>query len=297
MATENPMPAPAEPAPPTASPGAPASALSRLSRDGQLVVGGAAAIVIANIVGLVTQDWSFGLNHWLLILCSLAAVAIVLTGSVAAIAGLPMRTYLRIDGAIVAAYGLIELGDLLSSLSQWAAFDIVLTIVEVVGAATLAIGAWALSGGSLVGDVTRAAGSIRLEMIDRFVYLGAVGVIVGWFLLMAIADVYEFHVSAQVAVLAAVLILAVRWVGREPGAGSLPVNRPWLIAGLAAVAVVLALWWLLQVLGDTFERGDITIWVPLLVYVLAVASLALGGFLGLGAVGPATTSKPPPPAP
>jgi hypothetical protein len=271
--------------------------LAQLGRNEQLVIGGAAAVVVADLIGALTQDWSLGLNHWLLILGSLAAAGIVLTRSASTIAGLPMRTFLRIDGAIVLAYGLIELGDLLSSLTQWGALDIVLTIVEIGGAAALAFGAWAASGGSVVRDVSGAGGAMRLDMADRFTYVGAAGVVVGWFLLMAIADVYDFHVTAQVAVLGAVLVLAVRWIGREPGAGSLPVNRPWAIAGLAAVIVVLALWWLIQVLDDTLELGDLTIYVPLLLYVLAIVSLALGAFLGLRVLAPASGQDvPAPPA-
>ncbi|MCI0582415.1 MAG: hypothetical protein L0227_05885 [Chloroflexi bacterium] len=256
--------------------------VARLGLNGQLVVAGAVAVVLADVIGVLTQDWSLELNHWLLILGSIAATAIVLTGSVATIAGLPMRTYLRIDGAIVAAFGLIELGDLLSSLTQWGAIDIVLTIVEVVGAAVLAVGAWALSGGSLIRDVTGVAGALRMEMIDRFVYLGAVGVVVGWFLLMAIADVYNFNAESQVAVLAAVLVLCVRWLGRNPAAGALPLSAPMMTAGLGAVAVLVGLWWFVQIIGRTLEIGDITTFVPLLVYVLALIALGLGAFLGLG---------------
>jgi hypothetical protein len=276
---ENPVP---EASAPPASPGAPISMMARLGRNEQLLIGGAAAVVLADIIGALTQDWSLDLNHWLLILGSLAAAAIVLSGVGRAIAGLPARSIVRIAAAIVGSYGLIELGALISDFDGWSAINIVLTIVEVAGAGTLMFAAWAIDGASLASDIAGASGAIRMEMIDRFVYLGAIGVIVGWFLLMVIAQVYNFNVESQVAVLGAVLVLSVRWLARNPAAGTLPMSRQWTITGLAAVSVLLGLWWFIKVIGKTLEIGDLTIYAPLLLYILALVSLGLGAFLGLG---------------
>ena len=171
-------------------------------------------------------------------------------------------------------------------MSQWETITLVLTIAYVAGAAVLAYGAWAASGGSLATDVAGVARVMRLSMVDRLVFLGAAGVIAGWFLLMAIADVYVFTTDAQLAVLAAVLVLIVRWLDRNPGAARLPIGAPWATAGLAAVAVLLGAWWFIRVIGRTLEVGDLSTYVPLVIYLIALAALAVGGFRGIGVKAP-----------
>ena len=294
MTSEN--PAPETPAPSPA--GGSAAMLARLGRNEQLVIAGAAAVIVADLIGGLTQEWSLQLAHWSLILGSLAAAGLVLSGAGRAIAGLPGRSIIRILAAIVGAYGLVDLGDLLSSLGDWSTIDIVLTIIEITGVAVLVWGAWALDGASLTADVRAAAQVTRLGMNDGLLYAGAVGVVVGWFLLMAIADIFDFHITAQVAVMAAVLALTVRWLARNPSAGSLPVSTPWAIAALGGLVVVLGLWWLVRVIGDTLEFGDLTTYIPMLIYVAALAALAAGAFLGLGKLSPPAPSGPStPPAP
>lgn len=294
MTSEN--PAPETPAPSPA--GGSAAMLARLGRNEQLVIAGAAAVIVADLIGGLTQEWSLQLAHWSLILGSLAAAGLVLSGAGRAIAGLPGRSIIRILAAIVGAYGLVDLGDLLSSLGDWSTIDIVLTIIEIAGVAVLVWGAWALDGASLTADVRAAAQVTRLGMNDGLLYAGAVGVVVGWFLLMAIADIFDFHITAQIAVMAAVLALTVRWLARNPSAGSLPVSTPWAIAALGGLVVVLGLWWLVQVIGETLELGDLTIYIPMLIYVAALAALAAGAFLGLGKLAPPAPSGPStPPAP
>jgi len=294
MTSEN--PAPETPAPSPA--GGSAARLARLGRNEQLVIAGAAAVIVADLIGGLTQEWSLQLAHWSLILGSLAAAGLVLSGAGRAIAGLPGRSIIRILAAIVGAYGLVDLGDLLSSLGDWSTIDIVLTIIEITGVAVLVWGAWALDGASLIADVRAAAQVTRLGMNDGLLYAGAVGVVVGWFLLMAIADIFDFHITAQVAVMAAVLALTVRWLARNPSAGSLPVSTPWAIAALGGLVVVLGLWWLVRVIGDTLEFGDLTTYIPMLIYVAALAALAAGAFLGLGKLSPPAPSGPStPPAP
>ena len=294
MTSEN--PAPETPAPSPA--GGSAAMLARLGRNEQLVIAGAAAVIVADLIGGLTQEWSLQLAHWSLILGSLAAAGLVLSGAGRAIAGLPGRSIIRILAAIVGAYGLVDLGDLLSSLGDWSTIDIVLTIIEITGVAVLVWGAWALDGASLTADVRAAAQVTRLGMNDGLLYAGAVGVVVGWFLLMAIADIFDFHITAQIAVIAAVLALTVRWLARNPSAGSLPVSTPWAIAALGGLVVVLGLWWLVRVIGDTLEFGDLTTYIPMLIYVAALAALAAGAFLGLGKLSPPAPSGPStPPAP
>ena len=288
MVTENPAPEP-ERGPTAAAPSAPGGTavplttrLGQLGRNEQLVIGGAAAVVFANLVGGVVEEWSLDVRFWLVILAGIAAAVLVFTGTPRMLAGLSIEAFIRIDAAIVAGYALVDFGDLGSSLGDWSVLSIVLTAIEVVGAAVLAYGAWRVTGGDLLADIASVGRSFRLELVDRFVYFGALGVVVGWFLIMLVADIYRFNTESQIGVLAAVLVLAVRWIGRNPGTGQLPVALPWAIAGLAAIAVLIGLWWLLRIIGDTLEVGDLTTYLPLLLYALALVSLAAGAILGVG---------------
>jgi hypothetical protein len=289
MTVENPGPDMTAPAVPPAATGG-ASMMARLGVNEQLVLAGGAAVVLANVLGVVTSDWLIDLRFWLVVLGGLAAIAMVLMKS-SAIAGIPGASWLRIDAAIVGAFALIDLGDTISSLGDWTTVTIVLTVIEVIGAAILVYGGWAASGGSITSDAAGVGGVMGMEMTDRFVYLGAAGVIAGWFILMAIADLYIFNFLPQVGVLAAVLVLAGRWLNRNPGAGALPVPYGYIVLGLGGLAVLVGLWWLINVIGRTFEVGDLTTWIPLLIYVLALVSLGLGAFMSLGTTAP----KAPPP--
>jgi hypothetical protein len=184
--------------------------------------------------------------------------------------------------ALVAAFALVDLGDLLSSLDSWGTLTIVLTIVYLLGAAILAYGGWAASGGNLLGDARGVLRVGRLAYADRLVFVGARGVIVGWFLLMWIADVFEFHMLGQVAVFAATLILAIRWLDANPAAGRLPIGAALAVPSLAAIAVVAGAWWLVRVIGGTIELGELIVYPPLVLFTLALAALGFGGFVSIG---------------
>jgi len=282
MATENPVP---EMSAPPAPPAAPTSMMARLGPNGQLVIAGGAVVAVANVLGVIVEDWPIDLRFWLVVLGSLAAIAITFTRT-AAVAGIPGGSWVRIDAAIVGAYGLVDLGDTLTSLNNWSALTIILTLAEVVGAAVLAYGAWRASGGSLTADAAGARKLISLGMTDRFVYLGATGLIVSWFLLMAIADRYSWNLRPQIAVLIGVLVLVGRWLDRNPEAGRLPVSYSWLVVGLGAIAVVLGLWWVIDLIGPTIDDGSVGVYVPFLIYLVALTSLGLGAFLSLGKAAP-----------
>ena len=256
--------------------------MAQLGRNQQLVVAGAGAVFAAYVLGLLFQDWSVTLSAVTVLVASVLALAITLMGAARPVAGIPGPSLVRIAAALVAAFALVDLGDMLASLDSWEMLTIVLTIVYVVGAGILAYGAWAASGGSITADARGVLGAARLDMADRFVYLGALGATVGWFLLMWIADVYEFHTLAQIVVLVATLVLVVRWLDRNPAAGRSPLPGPWTTVGLAAIAVVAGLWWLARVLGQTIELGEILVYLTLLIFVLALVSLGLGAFLKIG---------------
>jgi len=260
--------------------------MARFGRNDQLVIAGAAVALVAYVIGVLTQDWSISPSGLSIMIGSLVALAIVLTGVGRSVVGYPAGTLLRIAAALVGAFAFIDLGDLISSISQWETLTIVLTVVYVAAAAVLGYGAWAVTGGSVVSDLTGVRGAMRMSMIDRLVYLGAAGVVAGWFLLMVIADIYAFNTLGQVSVFAATLVLIARWLERNPTAGRLPVATPWAVAGLALVAVVASAWWFLRIIGESLQGGDLTVYLPLLIYVVAVAALAVGGFLGIGVKAP-----------
>jgi hypothetical protein len=264
--------------------------MARFGRNEQLVIAGGAAIVAAYAVGVISQDWSINLSAIAIMAGALLAMVLSFTGSPAAVVGLQRSSLVRVLAAIVGAFALVDLGDLLSSLDAWKTLTIVLSIVYLVGAALLAYGAWAASGGNLLADGRAILGVARLPYADRLVFSGALGVIVGWFLLMWIADVFEFHVLAQVTVLAAVLILAIRWLDRNPTMGRLPIGATLAVPSLAAVAVVAGAWWLARVIGDTIELGVLVVYPPLLLFVLALGALGFGAFVSIGQAREAQTA-------
>lgn len=133
-----------------------------------------------------------------------------------------------------------------------------------------------------LADARASLGVVKLTYADRFVFVGALGVIVGWFLLMWIADVYQFVLLAQVVVLAGTLTLVVRWLDRNPTAGRLPVSATLLVPSLAAIAVIAGAWWLARVIGDTIELGELIVYPPLLLFVAALAAFGFGGFIAIG---------------
>jgi hypothetical protein len=267
--------------------------MARFGRNEQLVIAGAAITAVAYLLGVIAysldiigDSWSISLSGGTIIVGSLLALAITFMGSGRAFAGLPAGSVVRIAAALVGTFALVGLGELISDFSQSDVLTLVFWVLYIVGSGVLVYGAWAASGGNLVADLRGVAGVMRMLMVDRLVYLGAGGVVAGWFLLMAIADIYAFNTLGQVSVFAATLVLVVRWLERNPTAGRLPVATPWVVAGLALVAVVASAWWFLRIIGESLQGGDLTVYLPLLIYVLAVAALAVGGFLGIGGKAP-----------
>lgn len=264
--------------------------MARLGRNEQLVITGSGAVVAAYVLGLLFQDWPVTLSAVIIVVAAVAALVLTIGASGRSIAGVPATSWVRIDAALVGAFALIDVGDLLSSLDSWETLTIGLTIVYVIGAAILAYGAWGASGGNLVSDLRGALGVMGLALADRLVFIGALGCVVGWFLIMWLADIYEFVTLAQVVVLAATLLLGVRWLDRNPTAGRLMVPAPVTTAALGAVAIAAGAWWFLAVIGRTFEIGGLLVYVPVLLFVLALVALAAGCYLVIarpGAVKPA----------
>lgn len=250
--------------------------MAQFGRNEQLVITGSGAVFAAYILGLLLLDWPVTLSAVIIVAASVAALLLTVAASRRTVAGIPATSFVRIDAALVGAFALIDLGDLLSSTDSWEALTIGLTIVYVIGTATLAYGAWGLSGGNLISDVRGVLGVMRLGLADRLVYVGALGSIVGWFLIMWLADIYEFVTLAQVAVLSATVLLAVRWLDRNPTAGRLPTPGPLTTTALGAVTIAAGAWWFLAVIGRTLEIGGLLVYLPVVLFILALVALAAG---------------------
>jgi hypothetical protein len=261
--------------------------MARLGRNEQLVSTGSGAVVAAYVLGLLFQDWPVTLSAVVIVVAAVAALVLTIGASGRSLAGVQAASWVRIDAALVGAFALIDVGDLLSSLDSWETLTIGLTIVYVIGAAILAYGAWGVSGGNLVSDVRGTLGVMGLALADRLVLIGALGCVVGWFLIMWLADIYEFVTLAQVVVLAATLLLSVRWLDRNPTAGRLMAPAPVTTAALGAVAIAAGAWWFLAVIGRTLEIGGLLVYLPVLLFVLALVALAVGCYLLIGRPGAA----------
>ena len=261
--------------------------MARLGRNEQLVITGSGAVVAAYLLGLLFQDWPVTLSAVIIVVAAVAALVLTIGASGRSIAGVPAASWVRIDAALIGAFALVDLGDLLASLDSWEVLTIGLTIIYVIGGASLAYGAWGLSGGNLVADLRSVLGTMRLPLADRLVYVGAVGCIAGWFLIMWLADIYSFGTLPQVVVLAATLALGVRWLDGNPAAGRLMVPAPVTSAALGAVAMAAGAWWFLVVIGRTLERGGLLVYLPVLLFILALVSLAAGCYVLVGRPGAA----------
>jgi hypothetical protein len=251
------------------------------------VIAGAAVAFVAYLLGVIIEGWSITLSAGTVLVGSAVALGLTFMGATApAILGLKASSVVRLAAALVGAFALIDLGDMISDFDGWSAVSIALTALYIVGAAVLAYGAWATSGGSLLADAQGPLRAMKMDMIDRFIYLGALGAIVTWFLLMAIVDIYNFNALGMLVVFLATLVLAVRWLERSPAAGKLPLPAPWTIVALAGATAVIGLWWFVGIIGRTISEGlaDAVAWVVLILYLASLASLAVGAFLSIGGV-------------
>lgn len=259
--------------------------MARFGRNEQLVIAGAGIAFVAYLLGVFIEDWSITLSAGTVLVASAIALGLTFMGSTApAVLGIGANSVVRIAAALVGAFALIDLGDLIADVSQYSMLSIVLTAAYIVGAAVLSYGAWATSGGSLLADARGVLGAIGLAVADRFVYLGALGAILGWFLLMAIADIYNFTTLPMVVVFAATLVLTVRWLDRNPSAGRLPLPSPWTLVGLAAATVLVGLFWFVGIIGRTISEGlaDGVAWAIIVLFLLSLGSLGIGAFLSIG---------------
>jgi hypothetical protein len=245
----------------------------------RLALIGAGVMLASYLIGVVIDQWNLNLASLLLVLAALVALATVSLGkSLTA----PMRAAaLRISAAIAAAYAVIDVGDLISELDDWGALTILLVVAAAVGAVILLVAAWRLTGGDLMRDAARLAAPAGASLPGRLVLVGGTVVLVAWVILRTANA--SFSETSVLAVLLTVLTLGAAWIA-SGGAGpvTLPAPGTLIVAGLAALVALLALYWLSNVVGS-LDRADPLDLVGLVLYIGGAAALAIGAGLGLQA--------------
>jgi hypothetical protein len=271
------------PTPPAAPMGA---AWARFGMAERIAAAGAVAVLIGWILGVVVERWSLDVEGF----AYLVAAALVL---VVLFAGILPRAYtLRTAATVIGAFALMDLALLITDFDGWNTVTIVLTIVYLIGAAMLLYGAWAATDGNMMADAGSVGGVMSGSLPDRLVLAGATLALLGWFLVLLVAQVFNFVTQAQVAVLAVALVLAVRWSGRDPRAAiRWPLPVPYIVAGLAVVAGVFGLLWFIRIIERTLDIGGLDVVLPVAVYLVGLALLVVGGLLGVRPAGASTSSE------
>jgi hypothetical protein len=302
VAAPPPAAAPPTPAPAMAAAGAttgagsPAAASAATARwnaigaNGQLVVIGAGIALASYLLGMLLAQWSLGLSHVLLIVAAVAAIGVVVAGASAVPARVRTIT-LRVSAGIAAAYAAVDVGDMIDGLSSWSALDIAFTLTTAIGAAILLVGAWRLTDGDPLRDVSSLARPAGRSLADRLILLGGLGVIAGWVLLRM--DGFVFRDQDVLQVLLVVLAAAAVWLAAG-GAGDIrwPVPASIVIVALSAAVGLLALIWVGRVV-DELDEFTIVSWVSAIVHVGAAAAMVAGAALKLQ---PQRTTPSAPPA-
>jgi peptidoglycan/LPS O-acetylase OafA/YrhL len=242
----------------------------------RLAAAGAVAVLVGWLLGVVVERWSLDIEG----LAYLVAAALVL---VVLFAGILPRVYtLRTAATVIGAFALMDLALLITDFDEWETLTIVLTIVYLIGAAALLYGAWGATDGSLMADLRSMGGVMAGSLPDRLVLAGATLALLGWFLVLLVAQVFNFVTQAEVAVLAVALVLAVRWSGRDPSAAiRWPVPVSYVVAGLAVVAGVFGLLWFLRIIERTLDIGGLDVLLPVVVYLVGLGVLVAGALLAI----------------
>ena len=261
------------PTPPAAPMGA---AWARFGMAERIAAAGAVAVLVGWLLGGVVERGSLDVEGF----AYLVGAALVL---VVLFAGILPRVYtLRTAATAIGAFALMDLALLITDFGEWETVTIVLTIVYLIGAAMLLYGTWGSTDGSLMADLRSVGGVMSGSLPDRLVLAGATLALLGWFLVLLVAQVFNFVTQAQVAVLAVALVLAVRWSGRDPRAAiRWPLPVPYLVGGLAVVAGVFGLLWFIRIIERSLDIGGLDVLLPVAVYLVGLALLVAGGVLGV----------------
>jgi hypothetical protein len=266
------------PTPPPAPMGA---AWNRFGMAERMAAAGAAAVLVGWLLGVVVERWSLDVEGIAYLLAAALVLVVLFVG--ASTGGMLPRAYtLRTAATVIGAFALMDLALLLTDFDEWSAVTIVLTIIYLIGAAVLLYGAWGATGGSLMGDLRSVGGVMSGSLPDRLVLAGATLALLGWFLVLLVAQVFNFVMQAEVSILAVALVLAVRWSGRDSRAGirwPLPVS--YIVAGLAVVAAIFALLWFFRIIERTLDIGGLDVLLPIVVYLGGLALLVVGAVLAV----------------
>jgi hypothetical protein len=284
-------PTPGEPAaaPPAASAPPPAVAALQSSWQGfgqaeRLAAIGGIVVVVAYLLGMIVERWSLGITGLALIVGSIIAVGAVFLAAGAGGWRLPGSPsfVIRTAAAVVGVFALMDFALLVTDFDQYEGLTLVLWAAYIVGAAVLVWGAWAATGGNPATDLAGVAGLMSRSPADRLAYGGAILLLVGWFLILLVAQIFNFTDDPAMSVLFATLVLAVVWSARDAAAAvRWPVPTSYLVAALAVVSGVFALIWLSRVIGRIGDAGDLTVYLTLAVYVLGAVAMVAGAVMGL----------------
>jgi hypothetical protein len=280
--------APAAPGPAVAAtPPAVAALQSSWQGFGQaerLAAAGGIVVVVAYLLGMIVDRWSLGITGLGLVVGSIIAVAAVFVAAGTGGWRLPGSPsfVIRTAAAVVGVFALMDFALLVTDFDQYEALPLILWAAYVVGAFVLVWGAWSATGGNLATDMTGVAGLMSRPLADRLVYGGAILLLVGWFLVLLIAQIFNFTDDPAVSVLFATLVLAVIWSARDAAAAvRWPIAANYLVAALAVVSALFALIWLSRVIGRIGDAGDLTVYGTLAIYVLGAVAMVAGALLSL----------------
>lgn len=245
-----------------------------------IVVGGALAVVGA-LLNIAFQEVINAGSAPLVIIATGFAVGSVFTAGRAYAANwpLPAPAVMRAGANIVGLFAILDLLEFAADLSAVDLPDDVLSIAAVLlvlaGGVALTIGALRLGAGRPMPDVT------SLSRPQYLIVGGGALALLGWALMVTIGDIFEVGLVPAVGIAAVALAMIAVTMSREPSVQDR--NIPWdvISAGLAAVAVIVALVHLgefMRVLDD-FDIGGLDIFGPYAVWIVGVLLLALGAVI------------------
>jgi hypothetical protein len=282
-----------QPVPPTPGvppvPPAPSAtpSLASFSAPSRLVLGGAAVLLIAAVLGIALDVWRLDQYGLILIVIALVAAGAAWLTEAGSAAGarLPLPTLRLAAGAVGSVLALLALVELLFDLDD---LDDRGGIVGLALAVVVAAAALAILLGALQGDPEARTRLRDSDMGTNVAVLGAGLILLAWLLHVTIGF-WAFGPAAWgiAAVVLAVIVLVFR---DEIGT---PFPAAWISVGLAVFTVWVAFgqWNALMDIGATRLELGLDDFLPFLVYVVGIACV-LGGSLLVAMAGMRAASGP-----
>ena len=245
-----------------------------------IVVGGALAIV-GSLLNIAFQQVINAGSAPIVIVAAGFAVGSIFTAGRAYAANwpLPAPAVARAGANIVALFAILDLLELLPDLSAADLPDdmlsLVAPIVVLAGAAALVVGALRLNAGLARPDVT------SLSRPQYLVIAGGGLAILGWALMVTVGDIFEIGFLPAVGIAAIALALISVTMSRDPSVADRDIPWDFIVAALAAVAIVVALVHLGEFMRviEQFDIGGIEVLGPYVIWIVGLILVALGAML------------------